>query len=76
MNLKEYRGHTRDWFMGRKVKLLNDIGNNGGQYAIAGTICEITDKRGGFGLKVPHCSHGLGLCISKVDHRDVELVNE
>ena len=74
MTGKEYRAHTRDWFMGKKVKLLHEIGNNGGQYAVEGTVCTITDKYGGFGLRVPPCSHGLGLNINKVNPRDVELL--
>ena len=76
MLYSEYKKHTRKFFLGRKVKLLREIRNCSGQYALAGTICEITDKFGGFGLKVPPCSHGLGLYISKVAPCDVELLDD
>ncbi len=76
MTDKEYKKHTTDFFVGKKVRLLRELKNNGGQYAVEGTVCTVTGKFGGFILKVPPCSHGLGLYISRVEPGAVELLED
>ena len=70
-----------DW-VGRKVRLLRKIENNGGSIFPAGTIMIVHRNYGGLRLKMEpqECEHcGLGFryrTVTKISELDVELLEE
>ena len=74
MDLKTYNKKTEKFFIGKKVRTLVQM-QNGLIVIPKGKICKITRKFGGFNLTTEPCEHcGVGIRISRVHRRDVELI--
>lgn len=73
MDEKFYRKHKREWFIGKKVRTLRTLRSRAIEIP-KGTICEITDKFGGFGIRANPCSCcGVGIFMKKIPPEDVIL---
>jgi len=74
MDAKTYETTTEKSFMGRKVRTLVKM-QNSLLVIPEGSTCKITRKFGGFNLIADPCEHcGVQIRITRVPHRDVELI--
>ena len=76
MDKKTYRKMLNKQFIGLKVRTLKEL-RNGLCTIAAGTVCTITQKRGGFSLETERCPCcGVKVDISRVPPEDVDLIAE
>jgi hypothetical protein len=72
---KEYERKSEDYWKRVTVRT-NRVLRNGWMEIPAGTLCRITDKRGGFKLETEPCKCcGVRVYISKVLPEDVDVVS-
>ena len=74
VTMKEYRKFSLDYWVGKNVRTKEVLRNFVTEIPV-GTVCKITDKRGGFTLKTEPCKCcGVSVFIRKVNPEDVQLV--
>ena len=78
ITLIEYRKHPLAYWMGKRVRLLDDMESGEKTYP-AGMIMEIYGKYGGFNLRsvdvCPHCGVGIKHYLSGVKPENLELAD-
>lgn len=71
-----YRCTTEEKMMGRKVRVIGNIGNRLGQVPV-GTTGEIIRKRAGLTIAFDICLHcGFQLTVSRIRPTDIALIED
>jgi hypothetical protein len=74
VNRKEYERRTLDYWKTVTVRT-KCILRNGHEEIPEGTLCRVTDKKGGFRLQTEPCKYcGVSVYITKVPPEDVYIV--